>query len=152
MRGAYCTLQWCLLPCGLSVVTPLAPITLQQLWGIYRVWVKGVKNTGEGGWGRRAGKEESLCWVEGLQKQSPSLKTKFTTEGKQQGRQKSLWVRRERKRKKWKRKWGRIWTVVGWGPKPRLLLPLPPSLAESPALTQQNPPQAQPHQERLATL
>lgn len=84
MSRAYCTLQRCLQPCGLSVVTPLAPITLQQLVGIQSLGKRG-KNIGEGGWGREAGKGGSLCWVGGLQKQSQNLKTKFTTEGKQQG-------------------------------------------------------------------
>lgn len=44
-----------------------------------------------------------MCWVGGLQKQSQNLKTKFTTEGKQQGHE-SQWVRRERKKKKKKKK------------------------------------------------
>lgn len=85
---AYCTLQWCLQPCGLSLVTLLAPITLQQLRGIHRFWVKGVKNTRGGG---RVGEKSRKGWESvlglegGLQKQRQKLKTKFTTEGKQQG-------------------------------------------------------------------
>lgn len=68
----------------------MAPITLQQLCGIHRVWVKAVKNTGEGRRGEsREGGESVLggwgCVGRGLQKQSQNLKTKFTTEGKQQG-------------------------------------------------------------------
>lgn len=40
-----------------------------------------------GGWVRKKSREggENLSWVEGLQKQSQNLKTKFTTERKQRG-------------------------------------------------------------------
>lgn len=63
---AYCTLQWCLQPCGLSLVTLLAPITLQQLRGIHRFWVKGVKNTRGGRVGEKSRKGwESVLGLEG---------------------------------------------------------------------------------------
>lgn len=46
---------------------------------------RGKKHRGGWGGGEKQGREESLRWVGGLQKQRQNLKTKFTTEGKQQG-------------------------------------------------------------------
>lgn len=150
---AYCTLQWCLQPCGLLTVTPVTPITLQQLRGIHSLGKRGKKTQGREGGGEKRVRRVCVGWKgyknkARIQKQSLPLK-----ENNRASR--SRRVRRERKKggkKKRKRKWGRLWTVVGWGPGSRLRFPLPPSLTQSPTLTQQNPPQAQPHQERLATL
>lgn len=129
---AYCTLQRCLQACGLSVVTPLAPITVQQLVGIQSLGKRG-KNIGKGGWGEKSREGDSLWWVGGLQKQSQNLKTKFTTEGKQKGQEKSVGEERKREEgEKRKLKWGRIWIVVGWGPEPRLHPHLPPLLRLQP--------------------
>lgn len=52
-----------------------------------------------GRWGKKSGgNAASQCWVEGLEKHSQILKTKFTTEGQQQGLQESVGEERENKK------------------------------------------------------
>lgn len=114
---------------------PRTPITLHQLQGIYRVWVKRGKKGRRGrvGGGRKAGemRRVSVGWkgyknIARYWKQSLPLKDN-------NGARRSQWVKREKTRKekgegensRWN--WGRPCTVVGWEAmsRLRLLLPLP---------------------------